>query len=387
MASRLTSSRPSLTRAASTDSMLSHITMDASSNLPSSSSTPPTSAADTASVSSQSLKLEETSSAQDEQEHENTAEDAPRSHRARTSLYGSYNVKVLAGTAQHAPKKFQNSTVSPDSSPARQRVVSGDTLVGYDEGANASTETVLKDVDRLVRDGIDALDMEWSVKELPQSRSMMSLMRSPKKLVKKQEPSRRISTRSAGIQPIDLAHTLSSLGKRARNRFDEHLTKSKRELKRLADTAEFAKIEKEPVIYTVWSNGKYVVPGEAGPPPRKRAKVEPPAQEVALKEEEKEPQIVEEKKAVPRGPKVWATKGLYAGQKGSTYWNLKGNVRPRKDKPDGAFPLPIFAGDRMIRKGRNFKLPFDVCNPLTERQPKPDEWRRMPKSEPLPTFA
>ncbi|KAH9436764.1 hypothetical protein MCOR02_000431 [Pyricularia oryzae] len=55
---------------------------------------------------------------------------------------------------------------------------------------------------------------------------------------------------------------------------------------------------------------------------------------------------------------------------------------PFLDKPapkNKALPLPMYNGLRTLVKGRDFKLPYDVCHPLAD-QPKPKEWRKITKS-------
>ena len=82
--------------------------------------------------------------------------------------------------------------------------------------------------------------------------------------------------------------------------------------------------------------------------------------------------------------KKWLMSGLYAGQARTFEPNLtesKNKTKhPRKDAEEitdnAVLPLPMFAGDRLLKHGRDFKLPFDVFSPLPQGQPKPDEWRK-----------
>ncbi|EEQ90812.2 histone-lysine N-methyltransferase ASH1L [Blastomyces dermatitidis ER-3] len=90
-------------------------------------------------------------------------------------------------------------------------------------------------------------------------------------------------------------------------------------------------------------------------------------------------------KTVPYKRKKWLSHGLYAGQ--DRYFDprlteeknrikfAKKNAEERKK----VFPLPMFAGERLIEDGRDFKLPFDIFSPLPPGQPKPDEWRKTNK--------
>ncbi|OAX84099.1 hypothetical protein ACJ72_01535 [Emergomyces africanus] len=91
-------------------------------------------------------------------------------------------------------------------------------------------------------------------------------------------------------------------------------------------------------------------------------------------------------KPAPYKRKKWLSHGLYAGQ--DRYFDPrlteeknrikfeKKNAEERKK----VFPLPMFAGKRLIEDGRDFKLPFDIFSPLPPGQPKPDEWRKTNKN-------
>jgi [histone H3]-lysine4 N-trimethyltransferase ASH1L len=371
-------SRDGATRASPSESLLSVITVDDSPLGQSSSSTPPTSIGDSVSISSTSLKLEiiepsETASAEPS---------TGRSRRARASI-GSYNVKVLSGTSIHAPKKFSK---DPAVLEARRRTISGDTLVSALASNNSSTETVEKDANRLVRDGIEALDLQWSVKGLPKSRSEIALGSSPKKSAKQRDLDKRRATRSSGEKIESLTKKLSVLGKRGRKTLDDGLAglaKAKRELRNLADTPEFAKIDTKPVVHEVWSNGKLVV----AEPPKKKKKVEESAAEKSKlrPEEDKKPDQPKNGKR----EKVWLSKGLYAGQEHRNFdWFADEFGKTRTDvvdvtpyQPNAFMPLPMWHGQRLLHVGRHFKLPFDVCSPLPPGQPKPDEWRKTSSSK------
>jgi histone-lysine N-methyltransferase ASH1L len=357
-----------LTRASSSDSINSVITVDNASNAQSSSSTPPTSIGDSASISSTSLKLEDALSTP-------SVDSGGRTRRARTSV-GTYNVKVLSGTAIHAPRKFCKERETGNE--MRRRTISGDTLVDALASGNTSTESIRKDAGRLVREGIAALDLEWSVKHLPKSSSQIGLVESPRKSAKQQDITRRKSTRSTGEKLESLTKKLTVLGKR---KFEDGLAKAKRDLRNLADTKEFAKIDTEPVVHEVWSRGKLVVQE----PPKKKKKIE----EAAQKPKPAEPKSAEKKKSGGKKQKVWLNKGLYAGQEAEKFDWFSNYTAKEKEQMDGAqpfkenkyFPMPMWHGQRLLHVGRNFKLPFDVCSPMPPGQPKPDEWRKTSSSK------
>ncbi|EAU30908.1 conserved hypothetical protein [Aspergillus terreus NIH2624] len=85
-------------------------------------------------------------------------------------------------------------------------------------------------------------------------------------------------------------------------------------------------------------------------------------------------------------PKRWLAHGLYAGQEPVSARPLqnKNNKTSKRRSISGArrklLPLPMFAGDRLLRQGRDFKLPFDIFSPLPPGQPKPNEWRKTNKN-------
>jgi histone-lysine N-methyltransferase ASH1L len=176
------------------------------------------------------------------------------------------------------------------------------------------------------------------------------------------------------------------LGKRGRKTLENGLAglaKAKRELRNLADTPEFAKIDTKPVVHEVWSNGKLVV----AEPLRKKKKTEEAVvekKEVTV-EDDKKPDL----KSNGKREKVWLTKGLYAGQENRNFdWFSDGFGGSRKDvvdstpyQPNAFMPLPMWHGQRLLHIGRHFKLPFDVCSPLPPGQPKPDEWRKTSSSK------
>jgi [histone H3]-lysine4 N-trimethyltransferase ASH1L len=195
-----------------------------------------------------------------------------------------------------------------------------------------------------------------------------------------------------------VATKLSTLGKRDRKSFESESGGSRmsRELRRLQDTNEFAHIDERPVLHTVWSKGKYIeVDDDDEPirtPPRKKTKLSSsssPKKEETPNKKEVTFASDEPKKKVP---KKWLERGLYAGQVAHEDITKFLNALEKKklaDHPEllpwkatsKALPLPLFNGFRMLLTGRDFKLPFDICNPLPPGQPKPPAYRTMTKSE------
>ncbi|KAK2773215.1 hypothetical protein FQN52_004687 [Onygenales sp. PD_12] len=98
------------------------------------------------------------------------------------------------------------------------------------------------------------------------------------------------------------------------------------------------------------------------------------------------PPVQEKPKTAPYKRKRWLSHGLFAGQ--DRYFDPrmteeKNRIKFAKknaDERNKLFPLPMFAGERLMQDGRDFKLPFDIFSPLPPGQPKPDEWRKTNKN-------
>ncbi|EFQ29483.1 SET domain-containing protein [Colletotrichum graminicola] len=383
------------------DSGLSAAATDCSSNIASSSSTPPTSISDIASQASDGPKLDDIPVILETETHIEaqveaqieipaaiTTDQAPETPsepqseaRPRRSCSGkqTYNLSQLSGTANRGKRRAKGDDVAD-----RRRTIFGETFANGDPNA----DDVARVAGNLVRDGIDALDLQWSVGDLKTPR--------PKKnKTQKAETSRitRHTARLIGTPVENFATKVSNLGKRSRKTFEKSMARVPRELLRLQDTKEFAGIDDKPVIRTVWSNGKLVILDENGnipAPPPKKARSEP------LETKKEEPEEKPEQAAEPEPKKTKRTKkyldrGLYAGQatpsdltKGLSAAEQKklAQTPELKDygRPNKVLPLPMFNGLRLLLSGRDFKLPYDVCNPLPPGQPKPDEFRKLTKN-------
>jgi [histone H3]-lysine4 N-trimethyltransferase ASH1L len=98
--------------------------------------------------------------------------------------------------------------------------------------------------------------------------------------------------------------------------------------------------------------------------------------------------IPTKKQILQRKHKRWLGSGLYAGQARAFNPCLTENKNKKKlsskpeepEKENSVIPLPMFAGERLIKQGRDFKLPFDIFSPLPAGQPKPDEWKKTNKN-------
>ncbi|KAI9163557.1 Histone-lysine N-methyltransferase ASH1L [Paramyrothecium foliicola] len=352
----------------SADSATEAVT-DTSSNLASSSSTPPTTIADSASIHSESSKQDVITVADDAADAEALIPPPPARSRRATTSAPVYNLSQLSGTAGHGKRRANGDVVAD----RRRRTISGGP-----EAAAGSEESLVRETSRAVRDGIDALDLQWSPGRLNTPRTRRQIRESPRSM--------RNSSRLSSAPVASIGTKLSSMSKRSRKAVDKSVTKMSRELRRLQDTKEFAHIDEKPVVHTVWSNGKFIDPNQAPPTPaRKKAKVE--TEEKEPEKEEKEPTT----NARKRRTKKYLNKGLYAGQDAPKD-PLKGLTIPEKKKlaqypelqpstrANKIMPAPMFTGLRMLIAGRDFKLPYQVCNPLPPGQPKPDEWKKMTKN-------
>ncbi|CAM1501610.1 Fc.00g035940.m01.CDS01 [Cosmosporella sp. VM-42] len=338
--------------------------VDSSSNLASATSTPPTTIADSSSLHSESPKRDVAVLTDETPAVEPALAVRPR--RARVSA-PVYNLAQLSGTAGHGKRASKGDIIIN-----RRRTISGATFANNTDASPRGQGASAK---KTVRDGIDALDLQRSLRSLTSPRTRSHKPESPR--------SQRQSLRSAGTPVSALSTKLSAFSKRSRKAVDKGMSNMTRELRRLQDTKEFAHVDDRPVVHTVWSNGKYVDP--SGPQPSRRAKDETPRDE--SEQAEAEP-ITNRRK---QRSKKYLDKGLYAGQetpldptKGLSVAEKKKFAQLPELIPSGrvnkTMPLPIFNGLRTLIAGRDFKLPYHICNPLPPGQPKPDEWKKMTKN-------
>lgn len=364
---------------------------DDSSNIASMSSTPPTTVADSSSLHSGSPKRDVVHVAIDTIAHvlpidpatldtpapandsivvpaspANASPSSTRPRRNRTAVK-SYNLVQLSGTAGHGKRRAKGDIVAD----RRRRTISGPTLT--------PKPTATPNTRKTVHQGIDALDLHRSLNRLDSPRTRH------KKVQETQEATPRRTTRLSGPPPVaPLAQKPTN--KRSRKSTEKSLSGMSRELRRLQDTKEFAGIDDKPVLHTIWSNGKYIDPNAVEDPPT-RSKAKKEAAEEEKVEAEPEPAVTLRKRRV----KMYEDKGLYAGQE--TPIDISKGLTPAEKKalaqlpeliPSGRvnkiMPLPMFSGLRTLIAGRDFKLPYNVCNPLPPGQPKPDEWKKMTKS-------
>ncbi|KAK0723716.1 hypothetical protein B0T21DRAFT_385921 [Apiosordaria backusii] len=292
-----------------------------------------------------------------------------RLRRARASL-PVYNLAQLSGI-DHRRRRVAGQGAQGN----RRRTIGGDANSGLD--ANSSTS-------------IDALALNGPVSgtNVPKGARISSRT----KPIPVQAPVARRATRASGAPVETFATKVAALSKKGK-KSAKSLGRVSRELMRLQDTNEFAHIDTRPVKCTVWSNGKYVDVDPTPEPPRKKTKVDGKS---ATDTAGKEPATAEPSDPGPppikqRRVKQWHRKGLYAGQETPTDITQGLTTQEKKQlsqipelskpvKPNKTFPLPMYNGLRMLINGRDFKLPFDVCNPLPPGQPKPPAYRTITKN-------
>ncbi|AEO54989.1 hypothetical protein MYCTH_2298281 [Thermothelomyces thermophilus ATCC 42464] len=320
------------------------------------------------------------------------AEPSPtsRPRRARSSL-PVYNLAKLAGTDIHGKRRSKGDAVVDK----RRRTISEGTLANHDDSAPNGSTDALERPNQAGQDNADASRTRGSAPVLHKPKSA----RVSKKSSSSPVPARltRRAARLSGAPVENLTLKLSALGKRGKKAIEKGFGRLSRELLRLKDTDEFAHIDTRPVRYTVWSNGKYVDidPSQETParePPRKKVKVDEKANNDEQKAAPSEkPEAGAPDPAKKPRQKKWLEKGLYAGQEAPTdiFKGLTAQEKKklaslpelmRRGKPNKTFPLPMYNGLRILIHGRDFKLPFDVCNPLPPGQPKPAAYRTMTKN-------
>jgi len=294
-------------------------------------STPPTSNTDAASITSKNFP----------KTHERSVTNR-RVQCARVST-GEFEMQNQWGSARRLSSRLNVGEGS--------RTVSGETLVpGGDEVQR-----------QLVQDSIKVLNLDWKVDSMPGDEIKKST--APAEGLK-----RRKSTRLEFLEraSIIVEKTKSVLGKRGQDAVGAGKEKLQ-DLGRRASLRPRLQEDTQP----------------EGPPEKKLKTVE----DTIVRQGATGADL--KRKPVAR-PKVkrWLSQGLYVGQER----DFDPRLTERKNKAKrasrdshnvprrSALPLPMFAGQRILAIGRDFKLPFDVFSPLPPGQPKPEEWRKTRKS-------
>jgi [histone H3]-lysine4 N-trimethyltransferase ASH1L len=282
------------------------------------------------------------------------------------------------------------------------RSVSGETLVTSTSQSS------------LLQDGIAALDLPWNMSSVFRSSSQEQLVRQEDSMIstksmqlprrdeeratkaaaKKAKMEENAKLREAKIKAADEKATRRSkrasmmdrageivsglaasvLGKRSRDALE--LGKG-----RLNDLKRRASLRPRSMIEPVSAK----TPGFEGPVAKRRRL----SDSVLDKSTSQSDSFSIPRKPLPvRKEKKWLRSGLYIGQTRDFDGRLTESKNKRKSDAKEALPvrenkilpLPMFAGERLLKQGRDFKLPFDVFSPLPPGQPKPDEWKKTNKN-------
>jgi histone-lysine N-methyltransferase ASH1L len=303
------------------------------------SSTPPTS-------------TEASSDTTDAPNVEEKTNSASRPTRARRSNLASYNVSVLSGTTKQNRRSIEGA----------RRDISGETLV------NEPTNGAEGD---LLGDSIKVLDLDWSADVLSGSEPAS----------KQQDPTdglkRRRSTRQDLVNKVKdgLTSGISVLGKRGREAISKgkddageaiHNLQKRTSLRpRISEKAKEA--EQQPIIKKLRFADEKDDKRQSDPP------------------------VASEKVEILPKPKEkrWLSQGLYVGQDRIFDGRLTESQNRAKiaakqieqGKERTILPMPMFLGQKLLERGKDFKLPFDVFAPLPPGQPKPDEWKKCRRSK------
>ncbi|MCJ1263324.1 hypothetical protein MMC22_003194 [Lobaria immixta] len=269
------------------------------------------------------------------------------SERLRKAPYSidNYNENVLSGSAKRATRRKRETNDS--------RIVSGEKLVG----GSAESQG------QFVRGSVQTLDREWSVGALPGD-DLKSLVEEEKR------PKRRKSTRLDVLQKATnmVEKSKTVLGKRGPETFDNGVEK-----------LETRKRERRENLRSIG-----VVKSTIEGPVTKRARL---ANDSCVKSLASSS---DNERKLARRPRIkhWLGQGLYVGQNRDfdprlteTRNRLKQSTgKSSKPQQRALLPLPMFAGQRTLELGRNFKLPFDIFSPLPPGQPRPEEWKKTHKN-------
>lgn len=237
------------------------------------------------------------------------------------------------------------------------RTISGKTLI--DDGPNND----------LLQESVDGLDLRWGAQQAP-----LKDVVAREGLARDDKIERRRSMRISRLVKAteSVVQKVSVLGKRGRDAVDAGKAITVNAANKLQRRASQRLRTKEPQLEPVSETKK------DGEPPAKRSKV---AKEAVAEDGQA-------RSTSRRKTKIWLDHGLYVGQDPGfnprlTERRNRLNAAARKNnqaRPRSILPLPMFAGARLLERGRDFKLPFDVYSPVPPGQPKPEEWRKKSKN-------
>jgi palmitoyltransferase ZDHHC9/14/18 len=278
-----------------------------------------------------------------------------RSSRPRTSV-GTYNDKVNAGTAVHTRTAF---LMKDDDGKPVSRNVSGVTLV--DDTTDEANGKTLKD-------GVKALDKDWKKNTSSGSSTRLENMDKPQRRQStKRTQLEHAASNVAGAVSHTAANMTSALGKRMRDAV--HST------------------EKFVARRVGFSDKK----GSLTEPPNKVSRLFPNLQRGGFAEDDDDEDEDEDEEQAMSQParrkrKKYLEQGLYVGQFRDFDPRLTESKNKKKLQSMGGarenpiLPRPMFAGEEMLKRERDFVLPYDILSPLP-RDEAPKDWSKLNKSK------
>lgn len=328
-----------------------------------------------------------------------------RSSRARTSLtgaIGTYNVDVLADR-----QRKRTGATKRNSYPAGLSAADA-ARAGYVDSRNVSGETLVNDDnDDDVKGGVNSGDAGADTKNAPirLSKSMDSLQKSDvrqgmelarikgkNKQKQDRESGKIVRRQSTRLQNVtnSAKDAVSMLGKRGREAMESGMDKA-HALGRSGSTRLRDALRTRTGSSVAGAAGAAIrINGAENVHPAKKARLSSDGKMLVAEETSPVP-IIRTKPKVKR----WLNSGLYTGQERDLNPRLKHSKKLKRGSGVGGLeeptqaevikfrkymPMPMFAGERLLERGRPFSLPYDVFSPLSERQPKPNEWRKTSRS-------
>jgi hypothetical protein len=268
-----------------------------------------------------------------------------RSARSRGSI-ATYSDTILSGHAVHTRKSFRDP--NDYALAAASRAISGATLV------NDTVTTPKRKMALSAGKGQEESDSP----DTPRAASTGRVLRRKSTRVEKIA-----STASSAINAV--ASASSVLGKRSRDALDS----AKSKIQSLGRSASVR-------------TRKHAADAEESPL-KKRLRISNPAESTSDSEDSDDSEEDEEPPPPKKQRKIWVSQGLYVGQIREDQPRQKSNKRKSEAESTEErkyLPLPMFHGSKLIELGRDFKLPFDILNPLS-RNEAPKDWKNLTRSE------
>lgn len=319
-----------------------------------------------------------------------STQDAPNSRSRRVSKRMSQGTNVATQRA------------SPRKEPPKKRNVSGETLVN--EASHSQ--------DNLLRKGIDSLNLPWNMSDVfntgskaelakPNSNAATVSTESVQTIVQEDEEEDSEDEKERAAKAAAKKKKIQEnnrLWEKRKKQADKNATRRSSRASILTKASDFASGVADSVLGKRKDRAS-----ELRTSPRTKRTVdalgageEPDAKKRRVSDSNtpstthtSAPTITSSNTKAPRPPKdkKWLVSGLYAGQQRAFDARHHGGAKGKRksadvqgEKENPLLPLPMFFGERLLKEGRDFKLPWDVFSPLPPGQPKPDEWRKSNKN-------